>query len=103
MQPYVESGISARRNLDQPRHTATEQRLLSSLRGFKQVINVIGVFAIVLIPLIGALAQSSFAAMYVALNFLAVILMLELLERNVKRALRNHRDAIRDVGCASAR
>jgi hypothetical protein len=87
MQPYVESGISARRNIERHGQGAVEQRLLSSLRGFKQVINVIGVFAIVLIPLIGALANSSFAAAYVAINFLAVILVLELLERNVKRAL----------------
>jgi uncharacterized membrane protein len=93
MQPYVESGNSARKNLELSRHTATERRLMSSLRGFKQVINVIGAFAIVLIPLIGALANSSHAAAYVALNFLAVILMLELLERNVRRALRECRKA----------
>lgn len=92
MQPYVESGLSARRNLELPNSNATEQRMLSSLRGFKQVINVTGVFAILLIPLIGALARSSFVAACVALNFLGVILVLELLERKVKRALRAHRD-----------
>jgi uncharacterized membrane protein len=92
MQPYVESGNSARKNLELSRHTAAERRLMSSLRGFKQVINAIGAFAIVLIPLIGALANSSHAAAYVALNFLAVILMLELLERSTKRALRECRE-----------
>ncbi|MCA8911172.1 MAG: hypothetical protein KDB82_05685 [Planctomycetes bacterium] len=96
MKPYLESGRAAERQLEtQPGAApdAVERRLLSNLKAFKQVINVLGVFGIVLIPLIGVMMHSAFIAAVVALNFLAVIVLLELMERRVKRDLHNHREA----------
>lgn len=89
MKPYVESGTAARRALLASAPTADERRLRSSVHGFEQVIRTIGVFALVLVPMIGVMARSTEAAAYVAINFLAVILTLDLLQRNVKKALRN--------------
>jgi hypothetical protein len=91
MKPYVESGQAARRALDATLPNASEHRLVSSVRGFEQVIRILGVFAILLTPMIGVMARSTEAAAYVAINFLAVIVTLDLLQRNVKKALRELR------------
>ena len=92
-QPYLESGRAAEKLLQtQPAVHAHEQRLLASLRGFKQVINLLGAFGIVLIPVIGVLARSAPIAAVVALNFLGVIILLEMMERRVKHALHAHRE-----------
>jgi hypothetical protein len=92
MKPYVESGNAARRALLEAAPDPHERRLKASVRSFEQVIRVIGVFALVLVPMIGVMARSTEAAAYVAINFLAVIVTLDLLERNVKKALRSARD-----------
>jgi hypothetical protein len=91
MKPYVESGNTARRALAEASPNAQERRLQASVRSFEQVIRVIGVFALLLVPMIGVMARSTEAAAYVAVNFLAVIVTLDLLERNVKKALRELR------------
>lgn len=95
MKPYVESGRHARELLEgrsAGNSDPDESRLMSSLVGFKQVINLLGVCGIALIPVIGLMTRSSFIAALVALNFLALILLLELMERRVKTALLNLRD-----------
>ena len=94
MKPYVESGRYAQELLEQQNSTygPNEQRLRSNLRGFKQVINLLGVTGIVLIPLIGVMTRSSFIAAVVALNFLGIIVLLEMMERRVKTALTALRD-----------
>lgn len=95
MKPYVESGRHAQELLEQQqtgRIAPNERRLISNLRGFKQVINLLGVTGIVLIPLIGVMTRSSFIAAVVALNFLGVIVLLEMMERRVKTALTELRD-----------
>ena len=91
MKPYVESGKAAVTKLRTSVPNPNEQRLVASVRGFEQVIRIIGVHAIVLIPLIGLMARSTETAAYVAINFLAVIVTLDLLQRNTKRALRELR------------
>jgi uncharacterized membrane protein len=96
MKPYLESGRKAAERLEQRpagSRDPVEQRLLSNLKAFKQVINVFGVFGIVLIPVIGVMMHSSFVAAVVALNFLAVIVLLGLMERRVKRDLHRHRES----------
>ncbi|MCB9895477.1 MAG: hypothetical protein H6839_13600 [Planctomycetes bacterium] len=92
-QPYLESGKTAERLLqEQPVADRTERRLRANLRGYKQVINVIGVFGIALTPLVGVMTRSSVNAALVALNFLVVIVVLELMERRVKHSLHEHLD-----------
>jgi hypothetical protein len=87
MNAYVESGRNAQRLLLEAKSSAQQQRLIASLRGFKLVINLLGVAAIVAVPAVGALFWSAPAAAGVALNFLAVIVVLELMERRVKTEL----------------
>jgi hypothetical protein len=87
MKAYVESGRTAQRQLESKRGNASESRLLSNLRGYKQVINTFCVAAIVLTPTIGVLTRSSAVAMFVAMAFLAVICVLERAERGAKRRL----------------
>jgi hypothetical protein len=92
MKPYHESGQAAQRKLQsKPAADATEKRLLGNLRGYKQVINLMAGFGLVLIPSLGLIMQSALIAACVALNFLMVIIVLELLERRVKSALHEHR------------
>lgn len=92
MKPYVESGRKAQQRLRPDAAVAGEARLLSSLRGFKQVINTLGVAGILVIPLVGVTMRSAAASAIVALHFLLVIMLLELLERRVKRELIKFRD-----------
>ena len=89
MKPYVESGQAAQRKLERgPEVASTErQRVMANLCGLKQVINTLGVMAILVVPLVGFLAQSAFTAMWVAVFFLLFIIVLELMERGVKREL----------------
>ena len=102
MNAYVESGRNAQRLLVQANSSAREQRLLESLRGFKLVINLMGAAAIFGIPAVGALLWSAQAAAYVALNFLAVIVVLELMERRVKHELTAVREQRRVESAPSA-
>lgn len=102
MNAYIESGRSAQRMLGEAKSSAQEQRLLESLRGFKLVINLMGVAAMAAIPMVGALLWSAQAAAYVALNFLAVIVVLELMERRVKAELAAVRDQRRHETAPSA-
>ncbi len=102
MKAYVESGRNAQRMLGEAKSGAQEQRLVASLRGFKQVINLLGVAAIFTIPAVGALFWSAAAAACVALNFLAVIVVLELMERRVKTELAAVREQRRRETAPSA-
>ena len=102
MSAYVESGRNAQRLLVLAKSSAQEQRLLESLRGFKLVINLMGAAAIFTIPAVGALLWSAEAAAYVALNFLAVIVVLELMERRVKHELAAVREQRRGESAPSA-
>jgi len=92
MTPYLQSGRTARARLERACVPPGQLRLMSSLRAFKSVINIVCAFGLVLIPLSGALGDARIAAV-VALKFLFVILSLELLERQTKRALAAQRRA----------
>ncbi|MCA8915209.1 MAG: hypothetical protein KDB90_07345 [Planctomycetes bacterium] len=93
-QPYLESGKTAEQLLHgHPASDRVEERLRANLRGYKQVINMIGVFGMGLTPLVGVMTNSAVNAALVALNFLAVIVVLELMERRVKHALHLHLSA----------
>ena len=89
MTPYVESGRAAERKLERKTTSSQpeRQRLMSNLRGLKQVINTFGIAGILLIPAIGIIAQSAFMAALVAGHFFVVICGLELVERGIKREL----------------
>lgn len=89
MTPYVDSGRTAQRKLarKQADGRPERRRLMSNLRGLKQVINTFGVAAIFLIPVIGVVSQSAALAAVAAGHFLLVICVLELMERGIKREL----------------
>ncbi len=70
---------------------------MERLRGFKQVINVMCVVAILAVPVAGFATQSPRNAVVVGLVFLLLIWMLEIGERGAKRELKRLRqDAARD-------
>lgn len=94
MKPYVESGKRAQQRLENrtvAKDGAREEYFIGRLRGFKQVINTLAVSGIVLIPLIGFSTGSAFMAAVVALGYAAIISLLELGERRVKRDLYEYR------------
>jgi hypothetical protein len=96
--PYVASGKTARERLDgksrskvaacRAGETSREvTRCRQSLRGFKQVINLFAVSAIIFTPLIGILSRDAVAAAMIACSFLLLIWLLEMMECSVKRRL----------------
>jgi predicted lysophospholipase L1 biosynthesis ABC-type transport system permease subunit len=96
-QPYVQSGETARKQLNRKAVAKSSapvagskleaHRCRQSLRGFKQVINLFAVSAIIFTPLIGIMARDAVLAAVVALSFLLVIWLLEIMECTVKRRL----------------
>jgi Na+/melibiose symporter-like transporter len=93
--PYVQSGHAAAERLIQERPVSVTpdpvaqqvHECRQSLRGFKQVINLFAVAAILFTPLIGILTRDAVLAAAVAVSFLLVIWLLEMLECGVKRRL----------------
>lgn len=94
MKPYVKSGKTAQRKLARSRGVERENgkaRFIERLRGFKQVINTLGVSGLIMIPLIGVLMKSAFIAAVVAMLYAAVLFLLEGMERRVKREYHRYR------------
>lgn len=87
MKPYVESGRVASSRLSEPARGNPRSHCIERLRGFKQVINVVCVFALLLIPVVGLIGRSPGLAAVTALSFLLIIWLLEVGERGVKREL----------------
>lgn len=91
MRPYQASGTSARLRLMERENAPQimqKRRLMDSLYSFKFVINCLCVCAMIMTPAIGALSRSAVAAFVCAAMFLSVLIVLEVLERGVKRRLR---------------
>jgi Flp pilus assembly protein TadB len=88
--PYVESGRQAAQRLA-PRHDGAKRHCLERLRGFKQVINVMCLVAILAVPIAGVATQNPRYAVAVGLVFLLLIWMLEIGERAAKRELKRLR------------
>lgn len=90
MKAYVQSGMMASRRIS-PDTSGRQRFCMQRLRGFKQVINTLCVFALITIPVTGVVTQSAMHAVLVALSFLLVIWLLEIGERGVKFELKQMR------------
>jgi hypothetical protein len=91
MIPYAQSGHSARLRLmtrDNAPRAAMRVALRDSLRMLKRVINTLCVCGLVTVVGVAALSGSPEAAASCAVLFLAGVVLLEIMERRLKRRLR---------------